>query len=129
MTRIVAVAIVLYFALDPALQFGAIWNLRANPAEGVEVTLERGEVLRGALSREWSGEWVVLRDGGAVHFTRFASMSFHAPPAMASDNAIQQVLRGWRSLAPTMILLVACFVTVISLVVPPLRRDRERPSA
>jgi len=107
---LVAVALMI-FALNPAIQYGGIWNLRANPVPGVVVALRDGQRVSGKLTREWSKDWMVLTpDGGAVRFTDrdYQSMQFSAPVAHAAPDPTWWLLRAWRSFLPFSIVSAAC---------------------
>jgi hypothetical protein len=56
--------------MNPALEYGSIWSLRAHPVPNATVRLRNGQEVTGELSRAWSQEWIVrTTDGAEVFFS------------------------------------------------------------
>jgi hypothetical protein len=119
--------IVLIALVTPALEFGAIWNLRAHPAPGAQVVLEDGRFVTGLLTRTWSKEWVILaEDGSECRFKRFNSMSFKPQQSVHAGHGLPLVLRSWRSVLPAIGLFSACLLTMLLDMRSRFRRRGER---
>ena len=90
------------FVLQPTLRFGGIWDSRARPTKGVQVTLSDGRMLEGELSREWDGRWIVRTDDGqraSFGENDYQSMRFELPP-QDGRTSLDVLLLGWRSSLP-----------------------------
>jgi hypothetical protein len=119
----------LFFLLDPAVKYGAIWNLRAHPAPGVEVLLRDGRKVSGELTLDWSSAWVVRDGEGAeVRFNDkgYQYMQFPAPRTKAATGLFE----AWRSFLPLVLVSLASMAILIASIVPKAARSiRARASA
>lgn len=80
--------------MPKAVEVGSIWEVVANPIQDVEVSTN-GRVEKGALSRTWGGDWLLLRrDGGVRRIEMDTSiLTFQAGPFRSPS-------RSWRLYLP-----------------------------
>lgn len=98
---IVIGSVVAFIALQVAVFAGDTWQLQAAPWAGVEVKLPGDKTLTGSLSRSWTGDWILISDGGEeLKFTDFESMSFE------KASAASQEVGQWREWAPPALVVV-----------------------
>lgn len=87
--------------MPKAVEVGSIWEVVANPIQDVEVSTN-GRVERGALSRTWGGDWLLLRSDGGVRRIEMGTsiLTFQAGP-------FQSPARSWRLYTPVAGLVLA----------------------
>jgi len=118
MKRFLLFAVVTFLAfaaLDKALFYGGIWQTRVTPTPNVEVTMASGEVLRGTLSREWDGRFVVLSDDGTrtTDVEKYRSMTF-SPLSIERSTALDSQWRYWLPSALILLFYIAFLILWIS---------------
>lgn len=117
MLRLVVAFVVWWFSIGYVTSYSSIWQSRAHPTPGVELTTAAGEFLSGTLSRDWNGDWVLEKaDGSVRRFSDLSSVavSVHKPPEPPNFWAL------WRVWAP--VLAVSCiFIFFAWSFVGPLR--------
>jgi len=100
----------LLLAMGPAVEYGAIWSLRADPIPDVTVRLRDGQVVTGELSRTWSKDWIVRTRNGELQFPEaggYQSMTFPAPRETGARDtltAVTTLFARWRSFLPLALL-------------------------
>lgn len=100
--RFVLWMICCFYGMGAAMTYGGIWQIQARPMEGVEVVLNDGLSIKGALTRDWNKDWVVTTaDGSKVRFTDFQAMSFPAPAPL--DGGRGGFFEAWRETVPVLV--------------------------
>lgn len=104
---VILLFVILYLA-TLAGRYGAIWNLQHRPVQDVQVTLSDGTYMTGALSRDWSGDWLlVTSEGKELHFP-IENRLIMRIPAAESDVSFWE---NWRTWLPfSLVWLVGSFV-------------------
>lgn len=104
--------------MPKAVEVGSIWEVLANPIRDVEVSTN-GRVEKGALSRTWGGDWLLLRPDGGVRKIEMGSsiLTFQAGP-------FRSPAQSWRLYIPVSGLVLVWTLGFAMLVVGG-RRDRS----
>ena len=109
--KIIVLIALMILGVGKAVTLGSIWNSRANPKAGVEVVLKDGTVLRGALSREWTGNYSIHQSGSAVAVfapNDFQRMTSPLPTAESSPSWFAS----WRAYSPA-VFVIALFAALM----------------
>jgi hypothetical protein len=112
-----ALLIIFWFLFPTAAKYSGIWDARVNPKPGVEVRLNSGQTVRGELTREWSGDFLLTAaDGKAYLFTSegYDSMSWVTPTARERDAFWS---KHWRSFVGPALLSGAIVLAMLLLIV------------
>jgi len=117
MLRLIVIIVVWWFSISYVMSYSSIWQSRAHPSAGVEMTTASGESLRGTLSRDWNGDWVLVKEDHSVRrFSDLSSVSVSFPKPSEPPS----FWKLWRSWAP--VLAVSClFMFIAWSYVGPLR--------
>ncbi|CUJ49896.1 Uncharacterised protein [Achromobacter sp. 2789STDY5608633] len=102
--RTLVILVFWWFAISQALQLGGIWQLRAHPMRDVTVYVDPNQTIKGQLSREWDGTWILSAEDGMHHF-----LMGESPPAMSyklDTNRHSSFLDHWRALLPMLLVTV-----------------------
>ena len=121
----IALLLAIWFLVPVASKYSGIWDARVHPKAGVEVQLKTGPTVRGALSREWSGDYLLQSDDGELYlFTSdgFLSMKFPMPSESERDQFFS---KHWRALVLPVLLSAGVLAALALIVVGnPLARVR-----
>jgi hypothetical protein len=90
----IALSVAFMLSMPKAIEVGSIWEVVANPIEDVEVSTN-GRVEKGALTRTWGGDWLLLRSDGGVRRIEMGTsiLSFQVGP-------FRSPARSWRLYIP-----------------------------
>jgi hypothetical protein len=97
---------------------GDIWDYRVNPRLAVEVELLSGFKGKGALTRDWFGNYELVQpDGSSLYFDKdgFASMSWPIPPQVVHQDWFT---KHWRAMVLPLLLGFGTIVALVTLYVP-----------